>query len=87
MSAETKCQPRIGPNATKCQARKKAEGLANDRQLESYFIQRMEKFINAHGRSLIGWSEIREGGLAKTPRSWIGSAARPRAPAPATTWS
>jgi hexosaminidase len=60
----------------KCQARKKAEGLGTDRQLESYFIQRMEKFINAHGRSLIGWSEIREGGLAKNAAimDWIGGA-------------
>jgi hexosaminidase len=60
----------------KCQARKKAEHLQNDRQLESYFIQRMEKFINAHGRSLIGWSEIREGGLAKNAAlmDWIGGA-------------
>jgi hexosaminidase len=60
----------------KCQARKKTEGLATDRQLESYFIQRMEKFINAHGRSLIGWSEIREGGLAKNAAlmDWIGGA-------------
>jgi hexosaminidase len=60
----------------KCQARKKAEHLENDRQLESYFIQRMEKFINAHGRSLIGWSEIREGGLAKNAAlmDWIGGA-------------
>jgi hexosaminidase len=60
----------------KCQARKKAEGLKDDRQLESYFIQRMEKFINAHGRSLIGWSEIREGGLAQNAAlmDWIGGA-------------
>ncbi len=60
----------------KCQARKTAEGLKNDRQLESYFIQRMENFINAHGRSLIGWSEIREGGLAKHAAlmDWIGGA-------------
>ena len=60
----------------KCQARKKAEGLGADRELESYFIQRMEKFINAHGRSLIGWSEIREGGLAKNAAimDWIGGA-------------
>jgi hexosaminidase len=60
----------------KCQARKAAEGLKTDRQLESYFIQRMEKFINAHGRSLIGWSEIREGGLAKNAAimDWIGGA-------------
>ena len=61
----------------KCQARKKAEGLNNDRQLESYFIQRMEKFINAHGKTLIGWSEIREGGLAQNAvvMDWIGGAA------------
>jgi len=60
----------------KCQARKETEGLKTDRQLESYFIQRMEKFINAHGRSLIGWSEIREGGLAKNAAvmDWIGGA-------------
>jgi hexosaminidase len=60
----------------KCQARKKAEGLQKDQQLESYFIQRMERFINANGRSLIGWSEIREGGLAKNAAlmDWIGGA-------------
>jgi hexosaminidase len=60
----------------KCQARKKTEGLKNDRQLESYLIQRIEKFINAHGRTLVGWSEIREGGLAKNAvlMDWIGGA-------------
>jgi len=60
----------------KCQARKKAEGLTSDRQLQSYFIQRMEKFINANDRLLIGWSEIREGGLAKNAAlmDWIGGA-------------
>ena len=60
----------------KCQARKTAEGLKNDRQLQSYFIQRMEKFINSQGRTLIGWSEIREGGLAKNAAlmDWIGGA-------------
>jgi hexosaminidase len=60
----------------KCQARKKAENLASDRQLESYFIQRIEKFINAHGKTLIGWSEIREGGLARNAvvMDWIGGA-------------
>ncbi len=63
-------------NCEKCQARKKAEGLQSDRQLESYFIKRIEKFINAHGHSLIGWSEIREGGLAKNAAlmDWKGGA-------------
>jgi hexosaminidase len=60
----------------KCQARKEAEHLTSDRQLESYFIQRIEKFVNAHGKTLVGWSEIREGGLAKNAvvMDWIGGA-------------
>lgn len=60
----------------KCQARKEAEHLGTDRQLESYFIQRIEKFVNAHGKSVIGWSEIREGGLAQNAAimDWIGGA-------------
>ncbi len=60
----------------KCQARKEAEHLNSDRQLESYFIQRIEKFVNAHGKTLVGWSEIREGGLAKNAvvMDWIGGA-------------
>lgn len=60
----------------RCQARIKAEGLKNEHELQSYFIRRVEKFVNAKGRTLIGWSEIREGGLA--PRAalmdWIGGA-------------
>lgn len=58
----------------KCQARMKAEGLKNEHELQSYFIRRIEKFINAHHRTLIGWSEIREGGLAKNAAvmDWIG---------------
>ena len=43
----------------------KAEGLKNEHELQSYFVRRIEKFINAHHRTLLGWSEIREGGLAK----------------------
>jgi hexosaminidase len=63
-------------NCPKCQARMKTEGLKNERQLESYLIQRIEKFINAHGKRLIGWSEIRQGGLAKNAAimDWIGGA-------------
>jgi hexosaminidase len=63
-------------NCPKCQARKAEEHLATDRQLESYFIKRIEKFVNAHGKSLIGWSEIREGGLAQNAAimDWIGGA-------------
>ncbi|MCX6225635.1 MAG: family 20 glycosylhydrolase, partial [Bacteroidia bacterium] len=57
-----------------CQKRMKAEGLRDEMQLQSYFIQRIEKFLIANNRSLIGWDEILEGGLAPeaTVMSWRG---------------
>jgi hexosaminidase len=60
----------------RCQTRIKQEGLKNEHELQSYFIRRIEKFINAQGRNLIGWSEIREGGLAQNAvvMDWIGGA-------------
>ena len=60
----------------KCQARIKQEGLKNENELQSYFIRRLEKFINSKGRTLVGWSEIREGGLARNAvmMDWIGGA-------------
>ena len=50
------------------------EKLKDEHELQSYFIRRMEKFLNAHGRQLIGWDEILEGGLAPkaTVMSWRG---------------
>lgn len=59
----------------KCQARIKAEGLADTHELQSWFIRRMETFLNRHGRRLIGWDEILEGGLAPnaTVMSWRGT--------------
>lgn len=53
----------------------KREGLENEHELQSYFIHRMEKFLNEHGRQIIGWDEILEGGLAPnaTVMSWRGS--------------
>lgn len=58
----------------KCQARIKAEGLKNEHELQSYFIRRIEKFVNANHRNLVGWTEISEGGLAAnaTVMDWIG---------------
>jgi len=58
----------------RCQERMKAEGLKNEHELQSYFIRRIEKFINAQGRTLVGWSEIRQGGLARNAvvMDWIG---------------
>jgi hexosaminidase len=49
-------------------------GLRDENGLQSYFIGRLEKFINSQGRSIIGWDEILEGGLAPnaTVMSWRG---------------
>lgn len=53
----------------------KREGLKDAHELQSYFIHRIEKFLNKHGRQIIGWDEILEGGLAPnaTVMSWRGS--------------
>jgi len=58
-----------------CQKRIKNEGLQNVEELQSYFVKRMERFINSHGKKLIGWDEILEGGLAPeaTVMSWRGT--------------
>lgn len=50
------------------------EGLANEHELQSYFIGRIEDYLNQHGRQIIGWDEIMEGGLAPgaTVMSWRG---------------
>jgi hexosaminidase len=63
-------------NCAKCQALMKREGMKKEMELESYFIRRIEKFLNAHNRSLIGWSEIREGGLSENAAvmDWVGGA-------------
>ncbi|MGH7465485.1 MAG: family 20 glycosylhydrolase, partial [Longimicrobiales bacterium] len=42
------------------------EGLADEHELQSWFIRRIEAFLNANGRKLIGWDEIIEGGLSPT---------------------
>ncbi|MBL7954315.1 MAG: family 20 glycosylhydrolase, partial [Flavobacteriales bacterium] len=58
----------------KCQARKKEHCLKDEHELQSYFIQRIEKFVNSKGRKIIGWDEILEGGLAPNAAvmSWQG---------------
>jgi hexosaminidase len=57
-----------------CQQLIKKLKLKDEHGLQSYFIQRMEKFVNSKGRSIIGWDEILEGGLAPnaTVMSWRG---------------
>ena len=57
-----------------CQAMIKKLGLKDEYELQSWFIQRMEKYINSKGRQIIGWDEILEGGLAPNAKvmSWLG---------------
>ncbi len=59
------------------QTKIKALGLKDEDELQSWFIRRIESFLNAHGRRLIGWDEITEGGLAPdaTVMVWRGTAA------------
>ena len=57
-----------------CQQFIKDNNLKDEHGLQSYFIQRIEKYLNKKGRSIIGWDEILEGGLAPnaTVMSWRG---------------
>jgi hexosaminidase len=52
----------------------KANGLKNESELQSYFIRRMEKFVNSKGKTIISWNEILQGGLAPNAvvMSWQG---------------
>lgn len=58
-----------------CQRRMAEEGLGTVEELQSYLIRRIERYLNAHGRKLIGWDEILEGGLSPnaTVMSWRGT--------------
>ena len=61
-------------NCNHCQALIKEEGLKDEHELQSYFIKRIENYLNSKGRQIIGWDEILEGGLAPnaTVMSWRG---------------
>jgi len=58
----------------KCQKRMQTEDLKTAEELQSYFVKRMEVFIDSKGKKLIGWDEILEGGLPEraTVMSWRG---------------
>ncbi len=58
-----------------CQQLMKDQGLKDEHELQSYFIHRIEKFVNSKGRKIIGWDEILEGGLSPnaTVMSWRGT--------------
>ena len=58
-----------------CQKLIKEKGLKDEHELQSYFISRIEQYLNKKGRQIIGWDEILEGGLAPnaTVMSWRGT--------------
>jgi hexosaminidase len=62
-------------NSAFCQQIIKEKNLKDEHGLQSYFIKRMEKYINSKGKQIIGWDEILEGGLAPnaTVMSWRGT--------------
>ncbi len=57
-----------------CRALMEREGLKTKEELQSWFTRRMGQFINSRGKTLVGWSEIRQGGLAEDAvlMDWIG---------------
>lgn len=58
-----------------CKKRMEEEGLKTYDELQSYFVKRVEKYLNKHNHNIIGWDEILEGGLAPnaTVMSWRGT--------------
>ena len=61
-------------NCPKCRQRMEDEGLADVDELQSYMIRRISRFVESHGRRIVGWDEILQGGLAPgaTVMSWRG---------------
>ncbi len=62
-------------NCERCQRKTKNEKLNNAHELQSYFIQKIEKYLNSKGKKIIGWDEILEGGIAPNAAvmSWRGT--------------
>lgn len=70
-------------DCTRCDSLMKAAGLENVEQLQSHLIHHMDQWMTAHGRDLLGWDEIMEGGLAPgaAVMSWRGTAGGEKAAA------
>ena len=68
------CPKKAWKKCAHCQALMKREGLPDEEALQSWFIHRIERFVNSRGRDIIGWDEILQGGLAPnaTVMSWRG---------------
>lgn len=62
-------------SCSRCQAKMKEEGFTNARQLQAYFTSRMDRFITAHGKRMMGWDEILEADIARSSvgMSWHGA--------------
>lgn len=69
------CPKERWKKCSKCQERISTLKLKDEHELQSYFIQRIEKYVNSKGRKIIGWDEILEGGLAPNAAvmSWRGT--------------
>lgn len=69
------CPKERWKSCPRCQSAMKENGLKDEHELQSYFIRRIERFLNSKGRQIIGWDEILEGGLAPnaTVMSWRGT--------------
>ncbi|HTN39382.1 MAG TPA: beta-N-acetylhexosaminidase, partial [Arachidicoccus sp.] len=66
-------------NSAECTVTMQKEGIKNVDELQSYFVRRMEKFFIKHGKKLIGWDEVLEGGVTPSAivmywRSWVPNA-------------
>jgi hexosaminidase len=68
------CPKEMWKKSSFCQDLIKKENLKDEHGLQSYFIQRIDKFVTSKGRKIIGWDEILEGGLSPnaTVMSWRG---------------
>jgi len=65
------CPKQSWTSCPACQQRIRNERLEHENELQSYFVHRIEKWLNARGRNLIGWDEILEGGISKTATSYV----------------
>lgn len=68
------CPKEAWKRSSFCQNLIKEKNLKDEHGLQSYFVQRVEKYLNGKGKAIIGWDEILEGGLAPnaTVMSWRG---------------
>ena len=83
------CPTKMWARCGHCQARMRAEGIDDLRGLQGYATARVERFLQAHGRQLIGWDEILESGVTPTAvvMSWRGTEGGVRAARRVTGWS